>query len=184
MKKIFTLLVTVGLLTAAANAQTGTRDRRDYPQNDQRTNPQTDQRDSRQYDQRTTPQPDQRDSRQYDQRTTPQPDQRDSRQYDQRTDQQNSQWNKDNGYRNDNDDRYNKNGSYGSIEMQVAQINRKYDFQVQRVRNDFFIRRFEKMRTIRSLEYQRQQEIRMVYARSNRNRDWQHDRGYDSNRRY
>ena len=132
MKKIFTLLVTVGLFTAAANAQTGSRDRRDNPQYDQRNTPQTDQRDSRQYD------------------------------------QQNGQWDKNNSF-------------YGrSIEMQIAQINRKYDLQVQRVKSNFFIRRSEKKRVIRSLEAQRQQEIRLLYARSGNNRTWKADRRYDS----
>ena len=44
------------------------------------------------------------------------------------------------------------------------------------------MRRFEKMRTIRSLEEQRKQEIRMAYARSSRS--GQYDRGYDSNHYY
>ena len=147
MKKIFTLLFAVGILTAAANAQSGSR---------------------------VKPQ--------YDPRTTPQTGQRDNPQYDQRTGQQNSQWDKNNGYSN-NDSRYNNsNGSYGrGAEMQIAQINRKYDFQIQRVKNDFFMRRNVKMRTIRSLEAQRDQEIRMVYASSRNNRDRQHDRGYNSN---
>jgi hypothetical protein len=158
MKKIFTLLVAVGFLTAAANAQSGSRDNRDKPQ----------------YDQRNTPQ--------YDQRNVPQNGQRDNPQYDQRNTQQNGQWDKNNGYSNNNDSRYNNNnGSYGrGSEMQIAQINRKYDFQIQRVKNDFFMRRYEKMRMINSLEAQRQQEIRMLYARSGNNRDWQHDRGYNS----
>ena len=89
-----------------------------------------------------------------------------------------------NNNRYDNDDRYDNNfGSYdGNIKMQIAQINRKYDFKIQRVRNDFYMRRFEKMRIIRSLEEQRKQEIRMAYARSSR---WgQHDRGYDSNHHF
>jgi hypothetical protein len=152
MKKIFTLLVSVGLLTAAANAQQGSRDNRDKPQ--------------------------------YDQKSIPQNGQRDNSRYDPRNDQQNGQWDKSNG-RYDNDDRYdNNNVTYGrGMEMRAAQINRKYDFQVQRVRNDFFMRRYEKMRMIRSLEEQRQQELRMLYARPN-NRDWHHDRGYDSDRRY
>jgi len=148
MKKIFTLLCAVGLLTVAANAQTGSRDNRDKPQ--------------------------------YDQRSTPQNSQRDMPQYDQRNDQQNSQWDKSTGY--SNDDRYGKsNSSAKSIQMQVAQINRKYDMQVQRVRNDIFIRRSEKTRVLRSLEAQRHQEIRMVYARSGNNRGWKDDRGYNSN---
>lgn len=66
--------------------------------------------------------------------------------------------------------------------MRIAQVNRKYDLRTQKVRNDFFMRRTEKMRMIRFLEAQRQQEIRMLYARLNQK--GQHDRGYDSNHRY
>ena len=146
MKKIFTLLVAVGFLTAV-NAQTGSRDNRDN-----------------------------RDTRDK---------------------QQNDQWGNNNNRdvvvndgRYNNDDRFDNNyGSYGgNIRMQIAQVNRKYDFRIERVRNNFYIRRYEKMRMIRSLEEQRQQEIRMLYSRSN-NRGWQnHDRGFDhdheSNHRY
>ena len=135
MKKIFTLLVAVGFITAI-NAQTSSRDR----------------------------------------------DNRDTR--DQQTDQRvnNKDFNVGDG-RYDNDDRYNNTGSYnGNIKMQIAQVNRKYDFKIQKVKNDHFIRRNEKMRVIRSLEAQRQQEIRMLYARNNKK--GQHDRGYDSNHRY
>ena len=136
MKKIFTLLVAVGFITAI-NAQTGSRTR----------------------------------------------DNRDTR--DQQTDQRGN--NRDvivNDGRYDNDDRFDNNtGSYnGNIRMQVAQVNRKYDFKIQKVKNDYFMRRYEKMRVIRSLEAQRQQEIRMLYARNNKK--GQHDRGYDSNHRY
>ena len=138
MKKIFTLLVAVGFITAI-NAQSGSRDR----------------------------------------------DNRDAR--DQQTDQRGNTYNKDvivNDGRYDNDDRYDNNfGSYnGNIKMQIAQVNRKYDYKIDRVRKDFFMRRYEKMRMIRSLEEQRQQEIRMLYARSNKR--GQHDRGYDPNHRY
>ena len=135
MKKIFTLLVAVGFITAI-NAQTSSRDR----------------------------------------------DNRDTR--DQQTDQRvnNKDFNVGDG-RYGNDDRYNNTGSYnGNIKMQIAQVNRKYDFKIQKVKNDHFIRRNEKMRVIRSLEAQRQQEIRMLYARNNKK--GQHDRGYDSNYRY
>ena len=135
MKKIFTLLVAVGFITAI-NAQTGSRDR----------------------------------------------DNRDTR--DQQIDQRGN--NRDvvvSDGRYDNNDRYNNTGSYnGNIKMQIAQVNRKYDFKIQKVKNDHFIRRNEKMRMIRSLEAQRQQEIRMLNARNNKKR--QHDRGYDSNHRY
>jgi hypothetical protein len=137
MKKIFTLLVAVGFITAI-NAQSGSRSR----------------------------------------------DNRDTR--DQQTDQRVNN-NKDvviNDGRYDNDDRFDNNfGSYnGNIRMQIAQVNRKYDFKIHKVNNDYFMRRYEKMRVIRSLEAQRQQEIRMLYARNNRK--GQHDRGYDSNHRY
>ena len=138
MKKIFTLLVAVGFLTAM-NAQTGSRDRAN------------------------------RDTR------------------DQQTDQRSNNNSRDVGVndgRYDNDDRYDNNfGSHnGNIRMQIAQVNRKYDFKIQKVKNDYFMRRNEKMRVIRSLEAQRQQEIRMMYARANKK--GQHDRGYGSNHRY
>jgi len=137
MKKIFTLLVAVGFLTAM-NAQTDSRDSRDN---------------------------------------------RNNRQNDQRGNNNSKDVVVNNG-RYDNDDRYDNNvGSYnGNIRMQIAQVNRKYDFKIQRVKNDYFMRRYEKMRVIRSLEAQRQQEIRMLYARANNK--GQHDRGYDSNHRY
>jgi hypothetical protein len=136
MKKIFTLLVAVGFITAI-NAQSGSKDR----------------------------------------------DNRDNR--DQQTDQRGN--NRDdviNDGRYDNDDRYDNNtGSYNrNIRMQIAQINRKYDIRIDRVRDNRFIRRSEKMRMIRSLEEQRKQEIRMAYARSNKR--GQPDRGHDSNHRY
>jgi hypothetical protein len=137
MKKIFTLLVAVGFITAI-NAKTRSRDR----------------------------------------------DNRDTR--DQQTDQKGNNKNNDVVVRDgryDNDDRYNNTGSYnGNIKMQIAQVNRKYDFKIQKVKNDYFMRRNEKMRVIRSLETQRQQEIRMLHARSNKK--GQHDRGYDSNHKY
>jgi hypothetical protein len=155
MKKIFTLLFAVGFLTAV-NAQPGSRDDRDDQQNDQR-----------------------------------------DREYSQRDDQPNAEWDNNDGYSNqrdvviyndrrNNDNRYdNRNGSNGRgrMEMQIAMINRKYDYQIQRVRNDFFMGRNEKMRAIRSLEMQRQREVKMMYARAG-NRNGQIDRRYDSNRRY
>jgi hypothetical protein len=137
MKKIFTLLFAVGFLTAI-HAQSGSRDNRDYRDN-----------------------------------------------------QQSNQWgnNHDNNVvgnnsKFDSHDRYDNNFGYydGNIKMQIARINQKYDFKIQQVRNNFFMRRYEKMRTIRSLEEQRKEEIRMAFARSSR---WgQHDRDYDSNHHY
>ena len=114
---------------------------------------------------------------------------------DNRNSQQNGQWGKDsrddvgiNNGRYDNNKQYDNNfGSYnGNIKMQIAQVNRKYDFKIQQVKYDRFMRRSEKMRMIRSLEAQRQQEIRMAYVRSNKwgQQDHGHDRGYDSNHHY
>ena len=139
MKKIFTLLFSVGVLSVAAFAQPGSRDNRDKPT--------------------------------YDQRTTQPNSQRDINGYSNGRDD-----------RYDNDDRYSKVNGYfvSSMEMQIAKINRKYDLQVQRVKNDRFMKRMEKTRMIRSLETQRQQEIRMLYARSG-NKTWKADRRYDSN---
>jgi hypothetical protein len=140
MKKIFTLLVAVGFITAI-NAQTGSRDRDNRDNRDQQTNQRGNNRDV-----------------------------------------------VINDGRYDNDDRFDNNaGSYnGNIRMQIAQINRKYDIRIDRVRDNRFMRRYEKMRMIRSLEEQRKQEIRMAYARSNKwnQREQGHDRGYDSNHRY
>jgi len=120
-----------------------------------------------------------------------QPGSRDDRHNrDTRDKQQNDQWgnsNKDvviNDGRYDNDARYdNNNGSYErNIRMQIAQVNRKYDLRIQKVRNDFFMRRTEKMRVIRSLEAQRQQDLRMLHARARKM--GQHGRGYDARGRY
>jgi hypothetical protein len=109
-----------------------------------------------------------------------QPGSRDNR--DTRNRQQNDQW--DNRARTDNDNRFDNNfGSYnGNIKMQIAQVNRKYDFKIQQVKHDRYMRRGEKMKVLRSLEVQRQHEIKMLYARSSKR--GQYDRGYNSNNRY
>jgi hypothetical protein len=66
--------------------------------------------------------------------------------------------------------------------MQIAQINREYDYKIQKVRSDFFMRRFEKQREIRFLEDKRSMEIRKVYMQFNKGRFDDHD--YDSNRHH
>ena len=43
--------------------------------------------------------------------------------------------------------------------MEIARINREYDSKIDRVRNNFFMFRFEKQRQIHWLQEQRQQEI-------------------------
>jgi hypothetical protein len=109
-----------------------------------------------------------------------QPGNRDNRQNDQRD------FDKDiditvNHRPNDNDDRFGNDDRYGNsrfanerrMRMQIAQINREFDYKTERVRNSYFMSRWEKQRLIRSLEDQRQREIRKVYFR------YKYSRGYN-----
>ena len=137
MKRIFTLFIALGLITAvqAQNGRGGNRDDRDDRQRDQQTERQFDQRDF------------------------------------------------DNGYSNDQYDRdvrYVKTnpGMQRKIAKQVYAINREYDFKIDRVKNNFFLSRWEKQRQVRFLQEQRQREIRMVYARFHKNKN-RHDDRYD-----
>ena len=89
--------------------------------------------------------------------------------------------------RHDND-RYDRDGydnnNFGNerrMKMKIAEINREYDYKIQKVRNNFFHNRWEKQRMISQLENQRQREIRMVYAKFKNNR---YDRDYPTNRHY
>lgn len=110
----------------------------------------------------------------------------DNRRQGQWNNQQNDQWNNrnDNGY--GRDDHYNngRKGMERRRDMEIARINREYDFRMERVRNNFFMNRFEKRRQLRNLEEQRDREIRKVfyqYGNRGRNdrRDWddRDDRG-------
>ncbi len=158
MKKIFTLLFTVGMF-AAAMAQPGTSegvprdrdnrpgDRRDNPPIDRRDNPSTDQRDDNRYD-------NDRDFVSID-----------------------FNFDRDNHFGNS------RFSNERKMDMQIARINRAYDYRIQQVRNGYFMSRWEKQRKIRFLQEQRQHEIWMVYMRfSKRNhhdgRDNRND-GYD-----
>jgi len=89
--------------------------------------------------------------------------------------------------RNGRDDHYN-NGRYERerrMNREIARINNEYDFKMQRVRNSFFMGRFEKQRQLHFLQEQREREIRKVYyqygyrGRNNDGRDWndRDDRG-------
>jgi hypothetical protein len=169
MKRIFTLLFAVGTFTAAV-AQPGNRDNR---QPDQRNNPQTDQRNNPQIDQRNTD-----NGRDIVINHNP---------YDNRND---GRFDNDRNPVSVNisfdDDDYYGNSRFANErkkDMLIAKINREYDYRIQRVRNSFFLDRWEKMQKIRFLQEQRQQEIRMVYMKfSKRNH---HDRRYDNpGRRY
>lgn len=114
-------------------------------------------------------------------------------------DQQKNQRDNQNGYGNDNieknrsynnDDRYNNSNSNFERNkgQRIAQINREYQYKIQRVKDSRFMSRSEKKRQIRFLEEQRQQEIKRINFSSNRNRsDDRYDRNDHndrSNRRY
>lgn len=87
----------------------------------------------------------------------------------------------DRGYSND---QYDKDirfmkvnpGMHRKIAKQLAAIDREFDYKIQRVRNNFYMSRWEKQRQVRFLEMQRQQEIRRVYARFHYSRNRQDDR--------
>jgi hypothetical protein len=83
----------------------------------------------------------------------------------------------------DRDDHFGNNrfSNERKRDMQIAQINREYDFRIQRVKNSYYMSRWEKQRKISFLLEQRQQEIRMVYMKfSKRNH---YDNRYDRNDR-
>ncbi|MEO6613793.1 MAG: hypothetical protein ABIT05_13460 [Chitinophagaceae bacterium] len=80
--------------------------------------------------------------------------------------------NRDNSYGNDNryDNRYdNRFSMERRKDMEIARVNRTYEFKMQQVRNSFFMGRFEKQRQLRFLEAQRQQDIRMIIMKYKRN---------------
>ncbi|TMI65387.1 MAG: hypothetical protein E6H07_05550 [Bacteroidetes bacterium] len=120
------------------------------------------------------------------------------RQNDQQGNNQNGQRDKQNGYGNDNDiknhpydndDRYDNNSNFeGNKGQRIAQINREYEYKIQKVRSSRFMSRSEKKRQIRFLEEQRQQEIRRINYSSNRSRNNdrydRNDNNDRSNRRY
>ena len=124
-----------------------------------------------------------------------QPGTRDNRQPDRRDNQPTGQRD-DNRYDNDKgfvaiNISFDKDDHFGNSrfsnerkrDMQIARINREYDYRIQRVRNSFFMSRWEKQRQIRFLQDHRQQEIRMVYAKFSK-RNHRDDRDDRSNRRY
>ena len=90
----------------------------------------------------------------------------------------NSRFNKD--HNNRRNDRY----TFGNRErnMQIAQINRKYDRKIERVKHKMFMSRSKKESIICSLEDNRRYEIKKVYARNHRRNDRFDDR--DSRRHW
>lgn len=131
-------------------------------------------------------QPGTRDNRQTDRRDNPQTDQRDNRTDD--------QWDKDDRFDHDRDagiynDGNGKPGRHDGImsptrlrDMEIARINRVFDMKIQRVRNNYYMSRWEKQRQIRFLEIQRKQEIRKVYAKFSKNNRYDDYRDYPERR--
>ncbi|MGC4103543.1 hypothetical protein [Ferruginibacter sp.] len=72
------------------------------------------------------------------------------------------------GFRKDND-RDSRYYSFSTRErdMQIAQINRDYDWKIQDVKRKMFVSRFRKDVMIRQLEDQRRFEINKVYDKFN-----------------
>jgi len=104
---------------------------------------------------------------------------------------QNDQWNNNrNRVDNDvarNDNRYDKDDRYRNSryemerrrDLEIARINRDYNYQAQKVRNNFFMSRYEKERRLRLLDEKRDREIRKLYKQygnNGRDNDW-----YDRN---
>ena len=110
-----------------------------------------------------------------------------------RDNRQNDQWDFDNNIDitdnhnpyDDDDDRFGNSrfSNERKLKMQVAQINREFDYKVQRVKSNFYMSRWEKQRLIRSLEDQRQRDIRMLYAKFN-NKNRHDDCDYPDRRHY
>ena len=113
-----------------------------------------------------------------------QPGNRDYRQNDQRDFDNNIDIN-DNHNPYDDDDRFGNSrfSNERKLKMQVARINREFDYKVQRVKSNFYMSRWEKQRLIRSLEDQRQRDIRMLYAKFN-NKNRHDDCDYPDRRHY
>ena len=153
MKKIFTLLFTVALFSAA-QGQNGSRENRDNRQTDRRNDNNRDD--------------DERDDDERDVVVNHNP-------YDD---------NDDDCYRND--DRYGNSrfSNERKMKMQIARINQEFDYKIQRVRNNYYMSRWEKQRQIHSLEDQRQREIRIVYAKFKNKKRYDDHHDYSNRRHY
>ncbi|HEV7780574.1 MAG TPA: hypothetical protein VGO58_04870 [Chitinophagaceae bacterium] len=122
-----------------------------------------------------------------------QPGSRDNRDTRPATDQRNDDRRFDNDHNADikmnpydRDLGYNDNGKFANerrLKMEIARINRDYDLRIQKVKNNFFMSRFEKQRQVRLLEQKRQQEIRMATMTSKKGNQ-NNGRGFPDNRRY
>ena len=113
-------------------------------------------------------------------------------QHDQRNHPSTGEKDYDNGYDNGRDDgKFDNESRYDRIisperqrDMEIARINREYDFKIQKVRENFFKSRSQKNRQIRFLKDQRKREIRMTYAKFSDDIRRYNDHDVHSRRRY
>ena len=68
--------------------------------------------------------------------------------------------------------------------LHVVQINREFDFDIQKVRQNRFMSQSQKQRLIRSLDEKRKEEIRMVNAKYKKMKNRKKDRDYPTNHHY
>lgn len=85
------------------------------------------------------------------------------------------------------DNHHRGNGDYGYYfsarerDMQIAQINREYNYRIREVKNHFFMGWFQKKRQVNYLQNKRNSEINAVYAKFNDRRNrFNHDRRYNN----
>jgi hypothetical protein len=64
-------------------------------------------------------------------------------------------------------DNYHYYFSKRELYRQISDINRKYDYKIQDVKNNFFMNRFKKERIICMLEDKRKDEIKWIYTKFN-----------------
>ena len=79
--------------------------------------------------------------------------------------------------RNGYNDRGGRNYYERKREIQVAQINRNYNYRIQDVRNNFFMSHYKKQRIIEALQYQRDEEIRSILKKYSHRK--YHQKDYD-----
>jgi hypothetical protein len=129
-------------------------------------------------------QPGSRDNRQIDQRNDQRNDQQNDQQYDRQFDQRDF----NDGFDNDGFDKggryYDKFSMERRKRMEIARINQNFDYKIQKVKRSFFLSWFEKQRQIRSLEQQRQFELRKVHIKYTYSRKPDFGRGNRSNGHY
>ncbi|MDB5279371.1 MAG: hypothetical protein JWR61_4326 [Ferruginibacter sp.] len=78
------------------------------------------------------------------------------------------------------DDRGDRYFSEREKNMQIAQINREYNYKIQSVKSHFFMSRFQKGRKIDALNFQRDREIHSVIEKFHH--QGHNKRGYDGDR--